>query len=46
MAATYSDVVIEHVDLHGSVHMHCVTIRCHGGRQQHNAFVPIDNNGK
>jgi len=26
MAATYSDVVIEHVDLYGSVHMHCVVI--------------------
>ena len=26
MAATYSDVVIKHVDLYGSVHMHCVVI--------------------
>ena len=27
MAATYSDVVIEHVDLYGSIHMHCVVHR-------------------
>ena len=26
MAATYRDVVIEHVDLYGSVHKHCVVI--------------------
>ena len=56
MAAMYSDVVTEHVDLYGSVHMHCVVVHrrtqielaacCDGGRQQHNTIyiVPIDNN--
>ena len=25
--ATYGDIVIEHVDLYGSVHTHCIVIR-------------------
>ena len=56
MTATYSDVVIEQVDLYGSVHMHCVVI--HRRTQIElaacsialpsvaNAIVPIDNNSK